>query len=387
VAFQESDGSVIEHGVALAYRAPRSYTGEDMLEATVHGSPYLVRAIVQEFVAAGARPAEPGEFTRRAVANGKMDLLQAEAVRDLIAAETEAQARLARSQLDGRLSARLAQLRGELIELLARLEASLDFSDQGVDLAAQDCGDRWRQSQDRIAALLATAAAGERIRGGVRVVIVGAPNSGKSTLFNTLLGFERAIVDPRPGTTRDAIEAELEIAGLRVILVDTAGLRESEDEVERQGIRRTEAALRGAQVAIELQPLDQPAREPRAIDGGHALVVRSKSDLAPGAAAAAGGTGIPVSCVTGEGLEQLGGRLREMVRAAIGDVPDEAAIGGRHRAALERAAQQLENRDLAMPELAAERVRCALGELEQLTGRVPSEEVLDEVFNTFCIGK
>jgi tRNA modification GTPase len=387
VAFRGADGSLLEHGVAIPYRAPRSYTGEDMLEAMVHGSPYLVNAVIEEFVAAGARPAEPGEFTRRAVANGKMDLLQAEAVRDLIAAETAAQARLARSQLDGRLSAQMGQLRNDLVELLARLEASLDFEDQGVELETRDCSARWRRNQSRIAALLATAGAGERIRGGVRVVIVGAPNSGKSTLFNTLLGCERAIVDPRPGTTRDAIEAELEIAGARVILVDTAGLRESEDQLERQGMRRTRAAIQGAQVAIELQPADLPASQPLAIEGGHALVVRSKSDLAPGTRRADDGAGIPVSCVTGEGLAALRGRLRGMVRAEIGNVPDEAAIGSRHRDALERAAHHLEREDLAMPELAAERVRWALSELEQLTGSVATEEVLNEVFRTFCIGK
>jgi tRNA modification GTPase len=387
VAFMGRDGSVLEQGVAIPYRAPRSYTGEDMLEAMVHGSPYLVSAVIDEFIAAGARPAEPGEFTRRAVANGKIDLLQAEAVRDLIAAETAAQARLARSQLEGRLSTQLAQLRSDLVEMLARLEASLDFSDHGVALAARDCSDRWHRSQSRIAALLATAGAGERIRGGVRVVIVGAPNSGKSTLFNSLLGCERAIVDPRPGTTRDAIEAELEIAGARVILVDTAGLRESEDEVERQGMRRTRSAIRDAQVALELQPADRPSSEPLAIDGGHALVLRSKSDLVPVGRRSDDGAGILVSCVTGEGLDALRGRLREMVQAEIGNVPDEAAIGGRHRDALERAARHLGREELEMPELAAERVRWALSELEQLTGAVATEEVLDEVFRTFCIGK
>jgi tRNA modification GTPase len=378
-------GATLESAVAIPYRGPRSYTGEDMLELSIHASPYLVGAVISSFVAAGARPAEPGEFTRRAVVNGKMDLLQAEAVRDLIAAETEAQARLATSQLAGRLSARLAELRAELVELLARLEASLDFAEHGARLSRGEWSDRWRRSREDIAELLATATVGERIRDGVRVVIVGAPNSGKSTLFNALLGSERAIVDPRPGTTRDTIEAELEIAGARVVLVDTAGLRASGDDVEREGMRRTRAAIRGAQVAIELQPADRDGTPPVADEADETVLVRSKSDLLPGPDRCE--EGLWVSCVTGEGLDVLRARLQHLVRQQVAELPDQAAISERHRVVLEGAAGHLSDEELDMPELAAERVRLALVEIGRLTGEVATDEVLDEVFRSFCIGK
>lgn len=372
-----------ERAVAIAFAAPRSYTGEDMLELTVHGSPFVVRSLIERCLAAGARPAGPGEFTRRAVGNGKMDLVQAEAVRDLARAETAWQARNAREQLDGLLSRRLAGLRDGLVELLARLEASLDFADHGVALDPDAEAARLDRCRETVAALLATAAAGERIRDGVRVVIVGPPNSGKSTLFNTLLGRERAIVGPHPGTTRDVLEAELEIAGLRVTLADTAGLREAADPVEEEGVRRARAAAAAATVVLELWPADGGPPPGAPPEDAVTIRVISKADLPHPAAPSL----LAVSCTTGDGVD----RLRELLAATVaGGVPDlggEVAISERHRRGLERAAAELAACDLTTPELAAESLRWAATELEALIGGLATEELLDEVFASFCIGK
>ena len=372
-----------EQAVAIPFSAPRSYTGEDMLELTVHGSPFVVRSLIERCIAAGARPAAPGEFTRRAVANGKLDLVQAEAVRDLVGAETAWQARNAREQLAGRLSQRLAGLRGDLVELLARLEASLDFVDHGVELDREEEAARLARCRELLTALLATAAAGERIRDGVRVVIVGPPNSGKSTLFNTLLGNERAIVAPHPGTTRDVLEAELDMGGLRVTLVDTAGLRDATDPVEEEGVRRARAAAASAAVVVELWPADA-APGPATDDGEIATIrVLSKADLPHPADASR----LPVSCATGAGVDHLRALLAEMVAGSVPDLGGEVAISSRHRRGLERAAAELEACDLAAPELAAESLRWAARELEALIGEIATEDLLDEVFASFCIGK
>jgi tRNA modification GTPase len=376
-----------ERAMAIPYAAPRSYTGEDMLELMVHGSPYLVEGLVDALVQAGARPAGPGEFTRRAVANGKMDLVQAEAVRDLVSAETAWQARIAHEQLSGSLSRRFVGLRSNLIALQARLEAALDFAAQGVEADDADVARRLAVSRREVADLLATGEAGERIRDGVRVVIVGPPNSGKSTLFNRLLGSDRAIVAAGPGTTRDLIEAELELAGIKVVLVDTAGLRPTGDPVEGEGVRRARAAMAGAGVVVALWPLDGGGPPPETVaDGCEVLQLRSKADLAvsgwhpePGWTA--------VSCLSGDGLEEVRRELSAVVSGPLPDLGGEVAIGRRHRAALERAARELAACDPREPELAAERVRWAAQAIAELIGAVVTDEVLDEVFNSFCIGK
>lgn len=389
VHIEGAAGAGSEPVVAIPYAEPRSFTGEDMLEFMVHGSPFIVEGMIRLITEAGARPAAPGEFTRRAVANGKMDLVQAEAVRDLVAAETAWQARNARQQLAGRLSHRLTGLRDQLLALRARIEASLDFVAQGVAVDGEELHQRLEVCRRETHDLLATAEAGERIRDGVRAVIVGPTNSGKSTLFNYLLGSDRAIVAPTPGTTRDVLEGELELAGLRVILVDTAGLRRSEDPVELEGVRRAKAAIAEAGVVVELSPVDGPAppTEGAAAGPGVAVVrVRSKTDLAAAGWRPAEGW-VAVSSVTPHGMDEL--RLK-LVEAVAGEVPDlggEVAIGERHRRALTRAAVELEGCDLATPELAAESLRWAAQEVAELVGEVVTEDVLDEVFASFCIGK
>ena len=388
VRFRGPDGEAIERGVAVLFHAPRSYTGEDMLEASVHGSPYLVRTLVEAFVAAGARPAASGEFTRRAVANGKMDLLQAEAVRDLIAAETARQADNARRQLTGALSAQVERLRDGLVALAAQLEGTLDFAEQGV---ASD-PKTWHREHTRccgmIRDMLATARSGERIRDGVRVAIVGPPNSGKSTLFNCLLGMERAIVTPHPGTTRDVVEGEIELDGVRVLLADTAGMRETADPVEREGVRRAEAAVASAHVVVELWPAEAPEPPPAVpVEPPQVTVrVRSKCDLAPGPRSREDGW-LPVSCVTGEGIDELWRELGARVTSGVDDLGERVAIAGRHRRALARAELELASAPSDQPEILAEGVRWALREVRELTGEVATDQVLDEVFRTFCIGK
>ncbi len=385
-AIRDAAGDEIDHAVAIFYRGPRSYTGEDMLELMVHGAPWIVRTTMAAMCDAGARPAGPGEFTRRAVASGKMDLIQAEAVNDLVSADTAWQARLARNQAEGLLSGQFHALRDSLVELLARLEGSLDFSDHEADSeravverCVEDAARHTRQ-------LLATAPAGRRLRDGVRVVIAGPPNSGKSTLFNRLVGREGAIVSPHPGTTRDVIEAEIEIAGVRVVLKDTAGVGSSTDPIEREGIRRAAGAVAEADLVLLLAAADGASdATPVVAPDRPAIRVRSKSDLDPSGAPPDGW--LAVSCRTGDGLAELHRELASAVTEGVADLVGEWAISERHRAALATTRDELERVDVARPELAVEHVRAAAAAVGELTGEVLTEDVLDRIFGTFCIGK
>ncbi len=386
VELLDSEGGLIDRAVALPYPAPRSYTGEDMLELMVHGSGWVIRSTIEAFTAAGARQAGPGEFTRRAVANGKLDLVQAEAINELISADTAWQARVARAQIEGRLSREFARLKNDLTDLLAHIEASLDFSQHEIPFDPETGTEGRDRCLERAAALLATAAAGRRIRDGVRIVILGPPNSGKSTLFNLLVGAEKAIVSPHPGTTRDVVEAELEVAGVRVILQDTAGLGATKDPVEREGIRRAEAAAADADAVLVLWPADQPAEAaPVARPHQPTLQIRSKWDLVGDAVVSEPWRAL--SCSTGAGVHELRQALAELVAAEIVDLGGELAIAERHRRALELLVSELEATDFELPELAAEGVRAALDSVRELTGEVATEDVLDRVFSSFCIGK
>ncbi len=386
-ALRNPEREVLERAIVIPYPAPRSYTGEDMLEITVHGSSYLIEEVIEAFVIAGARRAEPGEFTRRAVANSKLDLVQAEAVRDLIEADTAVQLRNARRQLSGALSATFAEMRGSLIELVATIEASLDYEAQGIEVPAAEIEERLDGCRRRIEGILATARAGERIRDGARVVILGSPNAGKSTLFNWLCGSERAIVSPHPGTTRDVIEAELDLAGVRMIIQDTAGLRSEGDAVETEGHRRALQAAENADVVIQLWALGGGGGGPPAAQPAAAPVIRlrSKSDL--GSNEGGDDEWLRVSCHTGEGLEELRSRLTRMVEGEIPDLGGAVAIAARHRKALQAAAAELEGCDPGCPELAAERARWAVRAVEELIGEVGEEDVLDVIYSGFCIGK
>jgi len=384
VKILDETGEELDEGLGTFFKGPASYTGEDVVELTVHGSDFLVEETLKAAVAAGARRARPGEFTRRAVANGKMDLSQAEAVDQLIRSETGWQARLAREQLHGRLSERVAELRDEFVGLLAVAEASLDYVDQGVvveDAALIQRRDSCVAGLDR---LLGSLRAGRRIRNGVRVVILGPPNTGKSSLLNVLCREERAIVTPRAGTTRDLVEIEMNIEGIPVCLVDTAGLRETADEIEIEGISRARKGAAGADIVLLVS--DGEARcEDFGEESPERIRVRNKIDISPIEPEA--NDGLPVSALSGEGIEELRQELRRKIQGPLEEFDGGVAINSRQAEALAKAREHLIFAAGDDRELIAEEIRVALEKLDEVLGRVGGEEVLDAVFGTFCLGK
>ena len=389
----------VDDVVAAPFPAPRSYTGEDVVEISTHGGLLVPGEAVAALVAAGARPAQPGEFTRRALLHGKLDLLQAEATADLIDAGAPAQRRRALRQLDRGLSSRLEALRGELLELEALIAYDIDFpeEDEGPVSPARVTA-AWRAVRERIKALLATAPEGERLREGALLVIAGPPNAGKSSLFNALLGQERAIVTEVPGTTRDAIEASTVIAGFPFRLVDTAGLRDSDDRVEQIGIEVARRYVDAADLILFCE--DHAAgsgeqygrRRDEFLANLSAPVVRvtTKQDLATRPPP----DGLPVSVVTGVGLDALRGRLAETAFGrllALGDV-EPVVTRARHRTALERALGEVEAFSAARERgvdaaATATHLRAAVGALDDLIGVVTPDDVLDRLFASFCVGK
>ena len=395
VAFQGPDGNPIDQGLVTIFRAPHSYTGEDLVELSCHGGMLAPAQVVAALQAAGARPAAAGEFTRRALLNGKLDLLQAEAVGDLIDSTAPAQGRAALHQLDGALSRRLQALREQLLELLALLSYDIDFpeEDDGPVPSARILSvlDRTRDAVDL---LLATAPAGLRLHDGALVVLAGAPNAGKSSLFNALLGTSRALVTEIPGTTRDAIEAPSELLGWPVKFADTAGLRDADERLERLGIevsRRYVAAADLVVLCVEAGTPVSPA-ERALLAERPSLLVRSKTDLAP----EGDDGGLGVSVVTGQGLERLREAIAvrlfgEGVRASYGDL-EPMLSRERHRTALSQAADSLgqarpEFESGGDPVLAAHHLRGAVTALEELIGLTHPDEVLARVFSRFCVGK
>ena len=373
--------------LAACFPAPRSYSGEDVVEISTHGGLVVPATAVAAFVAAGARPAEPGEFTRRAVLNGKMDLLQAEATADLIDAGSPAQRRRALHQLERGLSGRLDALRQEVLDLEGLIAYDIDFPEEDEGPVSPARVERaWRLARDRVARLLATAPEGERLREGALLVIAGRPNAGKSSLFNALLGTERAIVTEIPGTTRDAIEAHAVIEGFPFRLVDTAGLRDSNERVEQLGIEVSRKYLAAADLVLFCEEADDPARNTFLTQVQAPVVVaRTKVDLS-------GGEG--VSVVTGAGLDTLRQRLAEVAFGqllALGDV-EPVVTRARHRAALERALAELDAFWTARgagvdAAAAATHLRASVAALDDLIGVVTPDDVLDRVFATFCVGK
>lgn len=376
-------GEALDDVLAVCFPAPHAYTGDDLVEISTHGGLVTPAAAVAALVAAGARPAQPGEFTRRAVLNGKMDLLQAEATADLIDAGSPAQRRLALHQLDRGLSERLGALRTEILELEALIAYDIDFpeEDEGP-VSPERVRAAWSAARGRVADLLRTAPEGERLREGALLVIAGRPNAGKSSLFNALLGAERAIVTEIPGTTRDAIEAHAVIEGFPFRLVDTAGLRDSEERIERLGIAISKRYLETADLILfcrdsESEGLPEMGSVP-------VVDVMTKADL----------TGVGVSVVTGAGLPELRRRLAEVAfgrLVALGDV-EPVVTRARHRVALERALVELDafeaaRRDGVDAAAAATHLRAAVMALDDLIGAVTPDDVLDRVFSAFCVGK
>ncbi|HEX4113480.1 MAG TPA: tRNA uridine-5-carboxymethylaminomethyl(34) synthesis GTPase MnmE [Stellaceae bacterium] len=388
--FRDPDsGEPIDDGVALYFPAPHSYTGEDVVELHVHGSRAVVAALLDLLGRRdGLRLAEPGEFTRRAFENGKLDLTEAEAVADLVAAETAAQRRQALRQLVGALGALYEEWRARLMRALARLEAEIDFPEEGLP------PDLWAGIRAEVAALAAAIAAhledrhrGERLRDGVSVAILGPPNAGKSSLMNALAKRDIAITSAIAGTTRDIIEARLDLGGYPVLLADTAGLRPSADTIEQEGVRRALARAETADLRLVILDATRPDETlaPHLIDE-NALVVVNKIDRAPNAAIPA--AALRLSVVTGEGMPELLSRLAAEVAKRAGNEGAPLITRARHREALQHCAAALARfPDATLPELAAEDLRQAARALGRITGRVDVEDMLDLVFREFCIGK
>jgi tRNA modification GTPase len=381
------DGGILDDAIVLRFAAPASFTGEDSVEFQLHGGPAVCRAVAAALAALpGLRHAEAGEFTRRALANGRIDLAQVEGVADLLAAETTAQARQSLALMDGRLSRRAAGWRDGIVQALARIEAFIDFADQDIPPGAMEAASTaLRLVAGDIAAELAGAAAAERIRLGFEVALVGAPNVGKSTLLNTIAGREAAITSELAGTTRDVIEVRLELAGLPVTLIDLAGMREARDPIEAIGVDRAIGRASAADLRVYLVEDDgsPPAIGPPPQPGD--VVALAKSDLRLASPRLA------VSGLTGAGVDTLVSRIADVLsqRAAgatlAGHERQQVALE-RALASLRAAAERLEHGP-DLPELAAADLHAALRALDALVGKVDVEAVLDAVFATFCIGK
>jgi tRNA modification GTPase len=387
---RDPQGEILDEGLVLWFPAPGSYTGEDSAELHLHGGAAVIAAVAEALVRLGARPAEAGEFTRRAFLNGRMDLTEAEGIADLIAAETEAQRRQALRQAGGALARLYGGWAERLTTLLAHQEAAIEFADED---RPTDLGDRARAGaralRAEIAAHLADDRRGERLREGLLVAILGAPNAGKSSLLNALAGRDAAIVSARAGTTRDVVEVRLDLAGVPVTLADTAGLREAADEIEQEGIRRARRRAEEADLVLAVFAADTPP-DPATLAwvGPGAIVLANKADIAAPPASIGGMAALAVSARTGAGLDRLRERLAEEARRLAGAGEAALLTRPRHRAALAEAVAWLEQAEAApLPELASEALRAALRALGRLSGRVGVEAVLDVVFRDFCIGK
>lgn len=388
--FLDANGERIDEGLALYFPSPHSYTGEAVLELQGHGGPVVTHSVLGAVLDAGARPAEPGEFTRRAFLNGKLDLAQAEAVADLIDAASREAARSSLRSLGGEFSATVRALVAQLTELRALIEAMLDFPEEDVDsLHRKDAQARLTRLRAALEEVFAKSRRGSLLRSGIHVVLAGRPNVGKSSLLNRLAGEERAIVTAVPGTTRDAVREAIQIEGVPIVVVDTAGLRESRDEVERLGMARTREELARSDVilvVLEAGKLEAPEVS-LPVDATRITVV-NKVDLVPGLAGGRVGDEIRVSAITGEGLDAL--------RAAVLEAAGWSSQGEsvflareRHLRALKAARAHLAEASAqdAQWEFLAEELRLAQEALGEITGRVSADDVLGEIFSRFCIGK
>lgn len=399
VDYRDRTGELLDDVLLTFFAAPKSYTGEDALEVSCHGNPFIAQKILGDLFARGCRPAEPGEFTQRAFLNGRMDLSQAEAVMDLIHARSERALAAANQQLRGSLGRRMSELIDRLLLVLARIEAYIDFPDE--DLPPEDRG--WvRQEIERLSEdtrrLLATSHYGQLLRDGVKTVIIGEPNVGKSSLLNRLVGRDRALVSPEPGTTRDFIEERILVGGHCIRLIDTAGLNPSPAPLERLGIEKTHEILAEADLILRVFDASAPTTVdlPAVPPGISCIILFNKSDLckrddfaeSPGKSKP-----IRISARTGEGVDTLLARIHteaDALQAPVG--PDTIAINERHAQALKAANDALlaaaEKTDSSREvELLASDLRAALAAYGEITGKIDNEQMLDRLFATFCIGK
>ena len=399
VAFRDADGGALDRGLAVFFRAPRSFTGEDVLELHAHGSPIVLDLLLRRVCALGARQARPGEFSERAFLNGKLDLAQAEAVADLIASGSEAAARAALRSLEGDFSRAVRALLEALVRRRSWLEAALDFPEEEIDfLSAPQLSGELSALRTQSADLLAAARRGVVLREGLHVVIVGRPNAGKSSLLNALARSERAIVTEIPGTTRDVLRESVNLDGIALTLVDTAGLRDSHDIVEREGMRRARAELERADVAILVTDSAHADSDQTLLadcaQGATHLIVHNKIDLAgePARTERRDGARVHIwlSAQTRDGLDLLRAELARL--AGLGDSMQGAfSARTRHVRALEMVAQHLSGAAAQLQqragELAAEELRQAQQTLGEITGEFSSDDLLGKIFSTFCIGK
>jgi tRNA modification GTPase len=396
--FLDGCNDVIDDGVVVYFAAPASYTGEDVVELQAHGSPALLQQLLARCCELGARMARAGEYSERAFRNGKLDLAQAEAVADLIAAGSERAARAARRALQGAFSQRVDALAAQLLALRVQVEALIDFSDEPLETLGIDAlRGRLAEGRAGLAALLEAAQRGHKLRDGLHAVLVGPPNVGKSSLLNALAGSDRAIVTEIPGTTRDLLREVLCSDGVELTLVDTAGLRDGGDAIEREGMLRARAELARADLALVVLDARDPDSGREAVAEAIAAVpqrlwLHNKADLLRVAAPAPAPDRLWVSATTGAGLELLHQRLREL---AQGDT-DAGAAGAftaraRHVDALRHAADELAAAGSALEagalDLAAEALRCGHDALGEITGRTAPDALLGHIFSTFCIGK
>ncbi|MCB9382989.1 MAG: tRNA uridine-5-carboxymethylaminomethyl(34) synthesis GTPase MnmE [Bryobacterales bacterium] len=397
-ALIDQEGRHVDRILLTWFAAPHSYTGEHVVELSCHGSPAVLGFAVERALAVGARLAEPGEFTLRAFRSGRLDLPQAEAVRDLIESSTVYQARVAMRQVEGGLSRRLAAIKRELLELVALLEAGIDFAEDDIDVApASELLERLARVREPVARLVESFRYGKVVHGGVTLAIIGRPNVGKSSLFNRLLERDRAIVTPIPGTTRDVVSETAQIDGLPVKLLDTAGIRATADVVEAQGVERSWEALADADLILAVVDLSQPLDDAdsellsRAAASGQALVIGNKADLPR--RAEAGCETIAVSATTGEGLDTL----RRAIRETAAPAPDGGVEGAfltslRHERLLRESLEYLDKAAEAIRlgtphEMLLLDLYSALRPVDAITGATTVDDILDGIFSTFCIGK
>ena len=393
VKVRDAQGRVLDECVTTVFTAPHSFTGEDVAELCCHGGMLVTRRVLERLLECGARPAEPGEFTRRAFENGRLDLTQAEAVMDVISAGSDLALRAAQNQLQGAIGSRVQQAADKLINIAAHVEAYIDFPEE--DIAPDTTAELVRGLDgisEQLRQLLATADEGRILREGVRTAIIGAPNVGKSSLLNMLLGYDRAIVSPTAGTTRDTIEESVAVGGLRLRLIDTAGLHESGDEIERAGMERSRRAQAEADLILEVHDasLPRPQTDP-APSTAKTITLLNKSDL-PEHADWHGAEGLRISCATGQGRAELEQAIESLFLHDSGERDSLAAINTRHRYALQLALDAIARARASMeaaesPELTDVDLREALDALGTITGRIDTEDILSRVFSTFCLGK